>query len=95
MYLYLLLSVIGLCFIMSQAEGPFGLFSKIRSYLFRHEYLGVYFYKLFQCPFCLGINCGMAIFLFYHNLDVSLNDFVCFSLASGAMNKLFNKLVLE
>lgn len=79
-----LLSSVGLTFMLGQTDGPFNLFLYFRSWLFRNKYFGVFFYKLFDCNFCLGMHCGWIMYLINkHFSNLNFFDLITFSLASA------------
>lgn len=59
----ILLSIFGLTFFLTQSDGPFGIMSWARNKLIDNETVGVFFYKLFICPFCCGCWSGAVIYL--------------------------------
>ena len=61
-----ILAIIGLTFFLKETEGPFGIMSNLRSLLYRNKYVGVFFYKLFDCAFCLGCHSGYIVYLLTH-----------------------------
>lgn len=58
-----ILAIIGLWAIITQTNGPFNLFFKIKMILFQNKYFGVFFSELFACPICLGFHLGYLIFI--------------------------------
>lgn len=63
--------VISLSFFISNIEGPFGFFSKLRNRILNNKYLGLQFFKLMECPWCLGFHSGyiIGIILFGFSID--------------------------
>lgn len=61
MNLFHLFAMFGLAFFIKESNGPFDVMSKIRGWLLSNEYVGVFFYKLFDCIFCVGFWSGMVI----------------------------------
>jgi hypothetical protein len=61
--LFYLLAAFGLAFLIKETEGPWGIISWIRNILMRNKYVGVFFYKLLSCYFCLGFHCGWIVYL--------------------------------
>lgn len=57
------LAIFGLYFILIHTEGPWGIFSKIRAKILNSRFQ-VFFFKLFECPVCMGFHCGWMIYLF-------------------------------
>jgi hypothetical protein len=64
MILIYLLAAYGLAFSLKELAGPWGIFSKLRNYLFTSTKFGVFFYELFSCYFCLGFHTGWIVNLF-------------------------------
>jgi hypothetical protein len=87
-----LLSIFGLAFLIKESDGPFDLMLKMRSYLMRNQYVGVFFYKLFSCYMCVGTHCGWIIYLLYCK-NYSLNLFIIWALAGGATSLILDKLL--
>ena len=58
-----LLSIFGLAFLIKESDGPWGLMSWLRRQLMANKYIGVFFYKLLDCYFCLGFHCGWIVYL--------------------------------
>lgn len=85
-----LLAIIGLFFLVKELDGPFGIIGYIRNFLMRDPFFGVFFYKLFSCPFCLGFHCGWIIYLI--SGGVQLNYFIIWGLAGAATNMLLSTL---
>lgn len=62
----LILAAIGISFLLSRKEGPFNIILKIREKLQENKYIGVFSFKLINCPFCLSFWVGLVLhFLFY------------------------------
>ncbi len=60
---FLLLVIFGASFCLKETSGPFDLIDKLRNKLFTTKYIGVFFYKLFSCYFCLGSDIGWVFYL--------------------------------
>jgi hypothetical protein len=60
-----LLALFGVAFSLKETSGPFGVMSFIRRKLFSNKFVGVYFFQMFDCYFCLSFNLaviyGMAM----------------------------------
>lgn len=66
--IYHLLATYALVFLITQTEGPFGIISFIRNILMRNSIVGVFFYKLFECPFCLGFWCSILVYFLHESV---------------------------
>lgn len=81
-----LLAIYGLYFFLSNSDGPFGIMSLIRNKLMLNKYLGTFFYKLFDCPFCCGIHVGYIIYLLTTNVkEWSFYNLIAWAFAGGAL----------
>lgn len=79
-----LLAIFGLQFLITQADGPFGVIAWTRNWLIRNKYVGVFFYQLLSCPMCSGWWAGLAIY-FLSQESYKLNLAVVWGLSgSGA-----------
>src|SRR5713101_7746427 len=58
-----LLSIYGLAFVIKEVNGPWGVLSWMRNRLMTNKYVGVFFYQLLSCYFCVGFHCGWMICL--------------------------------
>lgn len=85
-------SIYGLSFLFKESDGPFDLMSRLRSFLMTRQKLGLFFYKLLSCYFCVGCHAGWIIYLFY-NKNYSFNLFILWMLAGGAISLILDKLV--
>jgi len=79
----LLLASFGLTFLIRQSEGPFGIISWFRNKLMLIPHIGVFFYKLLECPYCTGFWCGIIVYLI-NEKKYALNFLFLFALASAA-----------
>ena len=88
-------SIFGLAFLIKESDGPFDIMSKLRNYLMINRVVGVFFYKLLSCFFCVGCHAGWIVYFLY-NKDYNLKYFIVWTLAGGAisliMDALLNKL---
>jgi hypothetical protein len=90
----LIAAIAGLSFIIKESDGPWGIMAWIRNVLVRNKYVGVFFYKLFMCPVCVGSHVGYMIYLLATpKFNWSINDFIIWTFAGGAINLLFTVMV--
>lgn len=92
------LAIYGLAFFIKESDGPWGLMALWRNQLLNNKEVGVFFYKLLDCYFCLGFHCGWIICLlagqsWYPNL------LFCWGLAGGIicliLDRVMTRLSLE
>ena len=89
-----LLSIVGLAFLIKESDGPWGIMAWIRNILMRNKYVGVFFYKLFDCYFCIGCHAGYIIYLLATSIsDWQINYFIIWSLAGGIISFLSNIII--
>jgi hypothetical protein len=88
----LICAIFSLSFLLKESAGPWGMMSWLRHQLFSSPYVGVFFYKLFDCYFCLGCHAGWIIYLLSQPVW-SLPMLICWSLAGGTICLLFDKIL--
>lgn len=86
-----LLAAFGLAFLIKESDGPWGLMAKLRNVLMRNKYVGVFFYKLLDCYFCVGCHTGWIIYLLSTKKDNwSISSCILWIFASGAFSLIVN-----
>jgi len=90
----LLLAVYGLAFLLKESSGPFDIISNARNLLMRNKYLGVFFFKLLDCYFCLGCHCGWVVYLLSCE-SFKWQFFVLWTLAGGAVSLILDGLMTK
>lgn len=55
--------------ILSRIDGPFDIVRKTRMALINLPGVGAFFYKLLECPYCLGFWTGMFSYLVFYQLS--------------------------
>jgi hypothetical protein len=80
-----LLAIFGLAFLIKESAGPFDIMDTIRSRLMRNKYVGVFFFKLFECYFCVGCHCGWVVYLLSHE-SYKWQFFALWTLAGGVVS---------
>jgi hypothetical protein len=80
-----ILAIFGLAFLIKESAGPFDIMDKLRNHLMRNKYVGVFFYKLLSCYFCVGCHCGWIIYLLSEK-DYSWQFFTLWTLAGGVIS---------
>jgi len=58
-----LLAIFGLAFLLKESAGPFDIMDRFRNKLMTTKYIGVFFFKLLSCYFCVGCHCGWIVYL--------------------------------
>jgi hypothetical protein len=85
-------AIFGLAFLLKESDGPWGLIGKGRNLLLTNKHVGVFFYQLLDCYFCLGFHCGWIAYLL-HEHHYSLQFFILWGLAGGIISLTFNALL--
>lgn len=87
-----LLAIVGLSFFIKEMSGPFDLMSRLRNWLMTNKYVGVFFYKLFSCYFCVGCHASWIIYLL-SNDAWSIKECLIWVFAGGAVSFIINLIV--
>jgi hypothetical protein len=90
--LIIILAIYGLQFLITQSDGPFGVIAHARGWLMRNKYFGVFFYKLFDCPFCSGCWSGGIIYLISQQ-SYKLSSGICWVLTGGIICLMLNAVL--
>ena len=87
-----LLAIYGLAFLIKDSAGPFDVMDKIRIALTHNKYVGVFFFKLLDCYFCVGCHCGWFVYLLTHE-NYSWQFFTLWTLAGGSVSLILDGLL--
>lgn len=79
------LAIYGLAFLIKDSDGPFDIMATMRNRLMRNKYVGVFFFKLFECYFCVGCHCGWIVYLLSHE-SYKWQFFILWTLAGGIIS---------
>lgn len=82
-------AICSLSFFIQNLSGPFNIFGLTRNLLLKNKYLGLFFYELLSCPWCIGFHSGYVIYLLYFS-NFNIREFILFGLAGSAINALFS-----
>ena len=85
-------AIFGLAFLLKESDGPWGLVALFRGWLFRQPAVGVFFFKLFDCYFCLGFHCGWIVYLLAED-HWHLQFLILWGLAGGIICLIFQALL--
>ena len=83
-YILSFLAIYTLSHFIRNLSGPFNLFGLIRNKLMTLPAVGVFFYELFDCPWCLGFHCGYLIYLLQY-VNFQLQSFIIWGLAGSSI----------
>jgi hypothetical protein len=89
-----LLAIYGLAFFIKETDGPWNLIGRWRNLMMRIPFIGVQFFKLLDCYFCLGCHCGWIVYLLSHE-SYSWQFFVLWALAGGAISLILSGVVAK
>jgi hypothetical protein len=87
-----LLAIFGLAFLIKESAGPFDIMDWIRNQLMRNKYVGVFFYKLLSCYFCVGCHCGWIVYLLSAE-TYSWQFFALWTLTGGAVSLMLDAVL--
>lgn len=87
-----ILAIISITFCIQNISGPFGVLSIIKNKLMTNSYVGVFFYELFECPYCLGFHSGYIVY-FLSTESFKFTHFILWALAGAFISYISNLLV--
>ena len=85
------LAIISLSFFIQNLSGPFNIFGLARNKLLQNKYVGVFFYELLSCPWCIGFHSGYLVYLLQCT-EFDFRKMVIFGLVGSAVNAIFSEL---
>src|SRR5579883_1665550 len=87
-----LLAIFGLAFTIRQTEGPWNIIGRWRNWMMRIPFIGVQFYKLLECYFCLGFHCGWIVYLLSAE-SYKWQFFILWALAGGIISLILDAVL--
>ena len=88
-----LLSMFAISFLIKESSGPFDLMSKLRNKLMTNKYVGVFFYKLFSCYYCVGCHGGWIVYLLANEYSTwKITTCILWMLCGGAISLLLSSV---
>jgi hypothetical protein len=87
-----LIAIYGLAFLIKESDGPWGIMAWARNRLINNKYVGVFFFKLFDCYFCIGCHCGWIVYLLSQD-NYKIQSFILWTLAGGAISLILDTLM--
>lgn len=98
MIMIYILAIFGLAFFIKESDGPWGIMALARNKIMQNPHVGVFFYKLLDCYFCLGFHCGWIVCLLSEE-SWHPNLLFCWGLAGGIicliLDRVLGKLSVE
>lgn len=85
-------AIFALAFLIKDSDGPWGIMNWIRNKLMINKYVGTFFYKLFNCYFCIGCHCGWIVYLIKEK-NYQINDFFMWALAGGGISLILSAVL--
>jgi hypothetical protein len=87
-------AIFGIAFFLKESDGPFDIMSKLRHYLISNKYVGVFFYNLLSCYFCVGCHTGYLVYLLITPMNLwTINWFIIWVFAGGTISYLINSIL--
>lgn len=87
-------AIFGLAFLIKESDGPWGIMASIRNWLMKSPHVGIFFYKLLDCYFCLGFHCGWFIYLLYEK-EWQFSLLICWGLAGGMISLIMDLILTK
>ena len=87
-----LLAIFGLAFAIKRTDGPWGIVGKWRHWMASIPFIGVQFFNLIDCYFCLGFHCGWIVYLL-HEKQYTWQFFILWALAGGVISLIIDGLL--
>lgn len=84
-------AIYGLAFFIKETSGPFDIMDRLRNTLMRNQYVGVFFFKLLSCYYCIGCWCGGIVYLLSAE-TFKWQFLILWTLAGGAISLIFNEI---
>lgn len=86
-----LLAIYGITFFIKEKDGPFDVMTIIRSKLMKNQYVGVFFYKLLDCYFCVGTYAGIIVYVISkHFQGLDMYEAMLWGFAGAATSMIIN-----
>lgn len=87
------MAMFAISFLIKESSGPFDIMSKIRNKLMTNKYVGVFFYKLLSCYFCVGTHAGWIVYLLSNKPETwTIPAFILWALTGGAVSLLLSSV---
>jgi len=86
-------AICGLVYALKEIDGPWGIIAWWRNFMMRLPFLGVFFYKLIGCYFCLGFHVGWVIYTISARGSVTWNYFLLWGLAGASISLIFSAVL--
>jgi hypothetical protein len=88
----LFLAIFGLAFLVKQSDGPWGVMNWLRRTLLQNKHVGVFFFNLMECWFCVGCHAGWIVYLLGHDVW-QWQWFIIWTLAGGTVSLMMGSLL--
>ena len=89
-----LAAIFGIALFVKDMDGPFDIMNKTRLTLFGNKYVGVFFYKLMSCYFCLGTWSGVIVYLLHNHLkNIHWEDMIVWGFGGAVISLVSNLLI--
>ena len=87
-----ILAIYGLAFTIRQTDGPWNIVGRWRNWMMKIPFIGVQFYKLLECYFCLGFHCGWIVYLLSAE-RIKWQFFILWALAGGIISLILDAVL--
>lgn len=94
MIIIYLLAMYAISFAIKEIDGPWGIIGYTRNKLIQNKYVGVFFYKLLDCYFCVGFHSGWIVYLLTHPIW-KVNFIILWGLAGAAISLIIDRILMR
>lgn len=89
-----LLAIYAISFVIKEIDGPWGVIGFIRNKLIQNKYVGIFFFKLLECYFCVGFHAGWMVYLLTHSIW-KINFIILWGLAGASISLIIDRLLMR
>ncbi len=82
--IFYILAIYAVSYIIRNLSGPFNIFDLVRNQIVSNKYIGVFFYNLLSCPWCIGFYCGCFVYLLSFSI-FNVSGMLVWALAGSAV----------
>ena len=85
-------AIYSISYIIRNISGPFNIVGIIRNWLLRSKRFGLFFYELFNCPWCIGFHSGYLAYLLIQT-HLSIKDIFLYGFIGSGIVPLFDSVL--
>lgn len=88
-----ILAIYALSYFIRNLSGPYNLFSLFRNKLMTFPLVGVFFYKLLDCPWCLGFHSGYMVYILESGADFKIKYLILWGLVGSSVVAIIDSIM--